>query len=44
VICENSRCSILFHLLVPGGRWHTVIPRPVSAAKWASSIFQARTR
>ena len=22
---ENSRCSILFHLLVPGGRWHTVI-------------------
>ena len=21
----NSRCSILFHLLVPGGRWQTVI-------------------
>ena len=21
VIWENSRCSILFHLLVPGGRW-----------------------
>ena len=22
---QNSRCSILFHLLVPGGKWHTVI-------------------
>ena len=22
-ICENSRCSILFHLLVPGGKWLT---------------------
>ena len=21
----NSRCSILFHLLVPGGKWQTVI-------------------
>src|SRR5438128_7935376 len=44
VIWENSRCSILFHLLVPGGRWQTVTNRPVSAAKRASSIFQARTR
>jgi hypothetical protein len=44
VIWENSRCSILFHLLVPGGRWQTVIVRPVSAAKRVSSIFQARTR
>ena len=33
VIWENSRCSILFHLLVPGGKWQTVISRPVSAAK-----------
>ena len=41
---ENSRCSILFHLLVPGGKWQTVIVRPVSAARRASSIFQARTR
>ena len=31
-------------LLVPGGRWQTVTCRPVSAAKPASSIFQARTR
>jgi len=21
---EKSGCSILFHLLVPGGKWHTV--------------------
>ena len=44
VIWENRRCSILFHLLVPGGRWQTVICRPVSAASFASSIFQARMR
>ena len=24
LIAENSRCSILFHLEVPGGRWQTV--------------------
>ena len=44
VICENSLCSILFHLLVPGGRWQTVTFRPVSAANFANSTFQARTR
>ena len=26
---ENSRCSILFHLLVPGGKWQTEIFSPV---------------
>ena len=30
---ENSRCSILFHLLVPGGRWHTVTVSPVSVGE-----------
>jgi len=30
---ENSRCSILFHFEVPGGRWQTVIVRPVRAAR-----------
>ena len=25
----NRRCSILFHLLVPGGKWHTVTASPV---------------
>ena len=29
VIWENSRCPILFHLEVPGGKWHTVISEPV---------------
>jgi len=29
---ENSRCSILFHLLVPGGKWQTMICRPVPSA------------
>jgi hypothetical protein len=29
----------MFHLLVPGGGWHTVIVRPVVAASSASSVF-----
>ena len=40
----NLNYPLLFHLLVPGGRWATVTLRPVSAAKAASSTFQARTR
>ncbi len=44
VIWENRRCSILFHLLVPGGRWQTLMSRPVSAASAASSVFQLRRR
>ena len=43
-IWENRRCSILFHLLVPGGRWHTVISRPVWSASGASSVFHNRVR
>src|SRR5579864_8442981 len=41
---ENSRCSILFHLLVPGGRWLTAMRKPVSSASFCSSTFQRRTR
>ena len=44
VMWENSRCSILFHLEVPGGKWHAVISRPVPRASAASSVFQARVR
>src|ERR1035437_7694611 len=44
VIWENRRCSILFHLLVPGGRWQTVMSSPVSAARVASSVFQVGRR
>src|SRR5674476_895861 len=41
---EKSLCSILFHFDVPGGRWHTVMVRPVSAANAASSVFHSRVR
>jgi hypothetical protein len=44
VIAENSRCSILFHLLVPGGRCGTVMSRPASAANPASPVFHSRSR
>jgi len=41
---EKRRCSILFHLLVPGGKWHTVTGTPSSSASFWSSIFHNRTR
>src|SRR5687767_4432795 len=44
--CEikaKRRCSMRFHLLVPGGRWVTCTDRPVSSAKRCSSSFQRRT-
>jgi hypothetical protein len=44
LIAENSWCSILFHLEVPGGRWQTVMSSPVWAAKAASSVFHSRSR
>ena len=44
VIKENRRCSILFYLLVPGGRWHTVMGMRNSSASACSSIFHRRTR
>ncbi len=44
LIAGNSRCSILFHLDVPGGRWQTVMQRPVSVARAASSVFHSRSR
>src|SRR6266702_653450 len=44
VIAENSRCSIRFHLLVPGGRCATVMSRPASAANAASPVFHSRSR
>jgi hypothetical protein len=44
VMWQNSRCSILFHLEVPGGKWQTVISSPACAASAASSAFHARLR
>ncbi len=43
-ICENSRCSILFHLEVPGGKWQKVISSPVSLARAARAVFHAPVR
>src|SRR6266702_3312273 len=44
LIQAKRRCSILFHLLVPGGKWQTVMASPVSSAKCCSSHFHKRTR
>src|SRR6266852_5700853 len=41
---EKSRCSIVFHLLVPGGKWLVVIVRPVRLASCCSSHFHSRSR
>jgi hypothetical protein len=40
----NSRCSILSHFDVPGGKWQTVIASPVWVARSASSRFHSRSR
>src|SRR3954451_224762 len=44
VIWQNMRCSILFHLLVPGGKWHTVIRNPISSASPCKATFHNRDR
>src|SRR6202011_2573954 len=44
VIAENRRCSILFHLEVPGGKWQQVTRSPASSANRASSTFHNRFR
>jgi hypothetical protein len=44
VMWQNRRCSILFRLLVPGGKWQTLILSPVSAANRAGSSFHSRHR
>src|SRR5215471_17863782 len=41
---ENRRCSILFHLLVPGGRWQVVMGILNSSASFCNSTFHSRTR
>jgi hypothetical protein len=40
----KRRCSILSHLLVPGGERHTDISSPVSSTSFYSSHFHNRTR
>ena len=40
----NKRCSILFHLLVPGGKWQTRSFNSIWSANSCSAIFQSRDR
>ena len=36
---QNMRCSILFHLLAPGGKWRTEMASPSSSAsRWISAM------
>ena len=44
VMYENMRCSILFHLLVPGGKWQTLTLRPTLSANLWSDHFHSRLR
>ena len=44
VMWQNIRCSILFHLLVPGGKWHTEIRNPSASASFCNSNFHSRLR
>src|ERR1700724_1635407 len=44
VIWQNIRCSILFHLLVPGGQWDTGSPSPISSASPCRASFHNRDR
>ena len=41
---ENRRCSILFHLLVPGGKWRTSMDMSSSLASRCNSRFHSRRR
>src|SRR5580658_8166961 len=41
---QKRRCSILFHLLVPGGKWRTAMLSGVSSANFCNSSFHSRTR
>jgi hypothetical protein len=42
VMKQNRRCSILFHLLVPGGKWQTVIVSLIASADSAQLSTDAR--
>src|SRR5512135_2643174 len=44
VMWQNIRCSIWFHLLVPGGKWHTLIFSPSSSANSCRHTFHNRER
>jgi len=41
---QNSPCSILFHLLVPGGKWHTCKDNSNLSANSCKTTFHKRLR
>jgi len=41
---EKRRCSISFHLLVPGGRWQAEITSPIYGASFWSSTASFPSR
>ena len=41
---NRAMCSMRFHLLVPGGRWQTLISMPSSRASFCNSTVHNRTR
>jgi hypothetical protein len=44
VMNENKRCSVLFHLLVPGGKWQTVIGSLISLSNFCNPPAQIEQR
>jgi hypothetical protein len=40
----NRRCSLLFHLLVPGGKCHTSVLPPLLSERFCSSTRQSQPR
>ena len=42
VMWQNIRCSILFHLLVPGGKWHTEMLSPILVRPVAATTYRTR--
>ena len=44
VLWHNSRCALLFHVLVPGGKWQTPRRSPSVSASWCNATFPNRHR
>lgn len=44
VMWQNMRCSTLFQLLVPGGKWHTWIGIPRRTANACTATLHERHR
>ena len=44
LVKKKSRCLMLFHLLVPGGKWQTSMDSVVASASYCNSSFHTRRR